>query len=309
MNKKIIIICGPTAVGKTEFSIEIAKAFNGEIVSADSMQLYKYMDIGSAKPSMFELSQVKHYLVDEIEPTEMFSVALYQKKAKEAINCIFKINKIPIISGGTGLYVNSLIYDMDFSIKPESVEYRQTLEEIAKEKGNEYLHKMLFDKDSVAANRIHPNSVKRVIRALEIIHLGLQVKPFENSFITTNDYDYILIGLERDREELYDRINRRVDLLIDKGLVGEVEKLLEIGLTENNISMKGIGYKEIIGYLNGEYDFEYAIDLVKKNSRHYAKRQMTWFRRYKDINWFNISNFDNNEKAIEGIKIWLEKKI
>lgn len=309
MKRKIIILCGPTAVGKTKYAIEAAKTFDGEIVSSDSMQLYKYMDIGSAKPTPEELSQIKHYLVDQVDPREAFSVAEYQKLAKEAIEEIFDKGKTPIISGGTGLYVNSLIYDMDFARPPVSSEYRTTLEKQAVEQGNDFVHQLLRKKDPVAADRIHPNSVRRVIRALEIIELGEAVKPFEQSFIKTSDYEYILIGLTRDREELYARINQRVDLLIEAGLVDEIKGLLAMGLTENNISMKGIGYKELIGHLNGDYNLEFAVDLIKKNTRHYAKRQMTWFKRYEDIHWITISDFENDEQAIEEMKKWLLKNL
>jgi len=304
---KIVIICGPTAVGKTKYAIEIAKAFNGEIISADSMQLYKHMNIGSAKPTPEELAQVKHYLIDEIDPREMFSAAEYQKKAKLAIETVFSNGKTPVISGGTGLYVNSLIYDMDFSKQPLSTNYKKELEKSASEKGNEYVHGLLAEKDSEAAERIHPNSVRRVIRALEMIHLGDKVKPFEESFVKTKDYSYVIIGLSRDREEMYERINERVEILLRKGLVEEIRSLLDMGLTESDISMKGIGYKEIIGYIMGNYDLDFAVDLVKKNTRHYAKRQMTWFRRYEDINWFNLSEYENDEQAIEEIKRWLLK--
>lgn len=307
MKRKIIIICGPTAVGKTKYAIEIAKAFNGEIVSADSMQLYKHMDIGSAKPTLEELNQVKHYLVDDIDPKEPFSVAEYQRRAKLAIEDIFSKGKTPVISGGTGLYVNSLIYDMDFSKPPVTTVYRKELEALACEKGNEFVHNLLLKEDREAAERIHPNSVRRVIRALEVIQLGEKVKPFEESFIKTKDYDYVLIGLSRERQELYDRINRRVEILMECGLVDEIKGLLDRGLTESNISMKGIGYKEMIGHINGEYDLAFAVDLVMKNTRHYAKRQMTWFKRYHDISWFNISDYANDEKAIEEIMEWLLK--
>ncbi|MBK5246524.1 MAG: tRNA (adenosine(37)-N6)-dimethylallyltransferase MiaA [Peptostreptococcaceae bacterium] len=304
---KIIIICGPTAVGKTKYAIEIAKSFNGEIISADSMQLYKHMNIGSAKPTSEELAQVKHYLIDEIDPREMFSAAEYQKRAKIAIKAVMSKGKTPVISGGTGLYVNSLIYDMDFSKQPLSTDYRKKLENLASEKGNEFVHELLVEKDKDAGERIHPNSVRRVIRALEVIHLGDKVKPFKESFVKTKDYSYVIIGLSRNREEMYERINERVEILLEKGLVEEIRSLLDMGLTQTDISMKGIGYKEIIGYIKGEYDLEFAVDLVKKNTRHYAKRQMTWFRRYEDINWFNLSEYENDEQAIEEIKRWLLK--
>lgn len=307
MKRKIIIICGPTAVGKTKYAIEIAKAFHGEIVSADSMQLYKWMDIGSAKPTEEELAQVQHYLIGEIDPKEPFSAAEYQQRAKLAIKEIFSKGKTPVISGGTGLYVNSLIYDMDFSKPPVTTEYRKELEVLAMENGNEFVHHLLLEKDGEAAARIHPNSVRRVIRALEVLQLGERVKPFEESFVKTKDYEVVLIGLSREREELYDRINKRVELLLDKGLVDEIKGLLDRGLTIADISMKGIGYKEIIGFIQGDYDLATAIDLVKKNTRHYAKRQMTWFKRYKDISWFNLSDYAGDEKAIEEITGWLLK--
>ena len=307
MNRKIIIICGPTAVGKTKYSIEIAKAFTGEIISADSMQLYRHMNIGSAKPTAEELAQVKHHLVDEMDPKKPFSVAEYQEKAKIAIEEIFSRERTPVISGGTGLYVNSLIYDMDFSKPPVSTEYRKELEALALEKGNEFVHHLLLEKDSEAGGRIHPNSLRRVIRALEVIQLGDTVKPFEDSFVKTRDYETILIGLSRERDELYERINGRVDNLMKNGLIDEIKGLLAMGLTESNISMKGIGYKEIIGHLNGEYDLAFAVDLVKKNTRHYAKRQMTWFKRYKDINWFQLSDYATDEQAMEDIIGWLLK--
>lgn len=309
MNKEIIIIAGPTAVGKTKYSIEIAKAFNGEIVSSDSMQLYKYMDIGSAKPTAEEQAQVKHYLVDEIDPRERFSAAEYQKRAKNAIEQIFSQGKTPVISGGTGLYVNSLMYDMDFSSPPVGNEYRIKFEKLALEHGNEYVHKLLEEKDKEAAERIHPNNLRKVIRALEVAENSKEgIKSFEQSFVKTKDYEYKLIGLCRNREELYERINLRVDMLLDMGLVQEIKKLLDMGLTADNISMKGIGYKEIIGYFNGEYDLERAIYLVKRNTRHYAKRQMTWFRRYDDIKWFNISDYSNDDDdAVKEIITWLKE--
>ncbi len=310
MNKNIIIVVGPTAVGKTKYSIQIAKAFDGEIVSADSMQLYKYMDIGSAKPTASEQAEIKHYLVDEIHPRDKFSVAVYQKMAKDAINRIFDIGKTPVISGGTGLYVNSLIYEMDFSAPPDHEGYRQELECIAIEQGNLALHKLLEAKDKEAAERIHHNNVKKVIRALEILKEtgdGTNVRPFEKSFVETGEYSYTLIGLDRNREELYERIDKRVDVLMEMGLLEEIKSLMKMGLDESDISMKGIGYKELIGCLKGEYDLDHGIYLVKRNSRHYAKRQLTWFRRYDNIKWFNLSSYKNDEEGIEDIVSWIQK--
>lgn len=307
MEKRIIVVCGPTAVGKTKYAIEIARALGGEIVSADSMQLYKFMDIGSAKPTPEEQSMCRHHLVDMIDPREPFSVSRFQKLAKEAIADIFGRGLVPVISGGTGLYVNSLIYDMDFSAPPGDEEKRRELYALAEKRGNEYLHLLLAEKDKDAAARIHPNNLKKVVRAIEAAENGGRIPDFEQSFVKTGDYDTVIIGLERERSELYDRINRRVDILMDMGLEAEVRGLLDMGLTEDDISMKGIGYKELIGYFRGNYDKGEAVRLIKQNTRHLAKRQMTWFRRYQDIKWFNISEYENDEKCIEVIVNWLKK--
>lgn len=305
MKKQIIIIAGPTAVGKTEYAIETAKAINGEIVSADSMQLYKYMDIGSAKPTPEELSQVKHYLVDEIDPREKFSVAKYQKLAKAAIREIFDKGKVPVISGGTGLYINSLMYEMDFAAPPSDEAFRKEIEDMALKKGRDYIHSKLAELDPDAAARIHPNNVKKVIRAIEAAQNGNKVKDFDNAQVPAADYDVLLAGLTRDRAELYERINRRVDILIEKGLVEEVSSLMQMGLGYDDISMKGIGYKEIIGSLEGKYTIEEAIELIKKNTRHYAKRQLTWLRRYDNIKWFNLSSYEDKTMAMGDILKWL----
>ena len=305
MKKQIIIIAGPTAVGKTEYAIETAKAINGEIVSADSMQLYRYMDIGSAKPTAEELSQVKHYLVDEIDPREKFSVAQYQKLAKAAIREIFDKGRVPVISGGTGLYINSLMYEMDFAAPPSDEAFRKELEDTALKKGRDYLHSKLAELDPDAAARIHPNNVKKVIRAIEAAQNGNKIKDFNNAQIPAADYDVLLAGLTRDRAELYERINRRVDILIERGLVDEVSSLMQMGLGYDDISMKGIGYKEIIGSLEGKYTIEEAIELIKKNTRHYAKRQLTWLRRYDNIKWFNLSSYEDKTMAMGDILKWL----
>ena len=308
MNREIIVICGPTAVGKTEYAIRTALHVGGEIVSCDSMQLYKFMDIGSAKPTAEEQSRVKHYLVDQIDPSEPFSAARYQSLAKAAIEEIFSKGKIPVIAGGTGLYLNALLYDMDFSATPADEEFRSKLYEEAEKSGPEAVYEKLKRLDPAAASRIHPNNVKKVIRAIEAAAHGEKVKDFSKDLIPCNEYEARLIGLTRDRQELYARINRRVDILMEAGLVDEVRGLLDRGLTEDDISMKGIGYKEIIGYLSGRYDLETAVDLVKKNTRHYAKRQMTWFKRYKNMKWFDISGYGSDEACLEEIFKWLEKK-
>jgi len=309
MKKEIIVIAGPTAVGKTEYAVEIAASLGGEIVSADSMQLYKFMDIGSAKPGEKELSRVRHHLIGHIDPGEAFSAAMYQKLAKDAIADIFSRGLRPIISGGTGLYINSLIYDMDFSAPPAERAYRRELESLAEKHGNDYIHTRLAEKDPEAAARIHPNNLKKMIRALEVVeNAGSRIRPFEKSRVKTEDYETDLICLNRDRGELYGRINDRVGLLIDRGLVSEVQSLMKMGLTEDDISMKGIGYKEIIGHLKGEYDLTEAIDLIRQNTRNYAKRQLTWFRRYEDMKWFNISEYESEKDALEDITKWLKRK-
>lgn len=287
--RKIIVIAGPTACGKTEYAIRVAENTGGEIVSCDSMQIYKFMSIGSAKPTAEELARAKHWLVDEIDPRDDFSVARYRDMAKDAINDILSRGKTPIIAGGTGLYLNSLLYDMDFSEADRDLELRQTLMDEADLFGPEYVYKKLEAIDPVKASKIHPNNLKKVIRALEGASNGKGIAEFSELTARTDDYDVLLIGLTRDREELYDRINRRVDIMVEQGLFGEVEELLEMGLQEEDISMKGIGYKEVIAFYDGQLTEEEAIDKIKQNTRHLAKRQLTWFRRYDDMHWINIT--------------------
>jgi len=289
MKRKVVVIAGPTAVGKTELAIRAANDFNGEIISCDSMQLYKYMDIGSAKPDAEERAAAKHYLVDEIDPADDFSVAEYCRMAKGYIDEVFEKGKLPIISGGTGLYINSLVYDMDFASTPKDDAERERLRKLLEEHGTEYLHDMLREVDPEAAERIHPNNTKKMIRAIEAAQAGKKIPAFEESFRKTDDYDVLLICLDRDRQQLYDRINLRVDIMMEKGLIEEIRSLMAMGLTEDSISMKGIGYKELIAHFNGEYDLETAVELIKRNSRRYAKRQLTWFRRYPDMHWFDLS--------------------
>lgn len=310
MNKTILIVAGPTAVGKTEAAILIANRFDGEIISADSMQIYKYMDIGSAKPTPRERKQAVHHLVDAIDPAQPFSAAEYQRLARQAISDVLFRGRLPIVSGGTGLYVNSLVYDMDFSAPPGCPDYRRELQELAKREGSQRLHQMLAEKDKKAALRIHPNNEKKLIRALEILHRGQErVKEFSESFQPAKDYRVLMIGLDRPRPLLYERINQRVDLLIQAGLVKEVRGLLDMGLAEENISMKGIGYKEIIDYLKGRYSLDDAIDLIKKNTRHYAKRQLTWFRRYEKMHWFSLSADMSMEENLKPVFALIEEEL
>ncbi len=306
--KKIPVIAGPTAVGKTEYAIRVAQALGGEIVSADSMQIYRYMDIGSAKPDAGEQAAARHHLVDTVDPRTPCSAAEYRDMAKKCIGEIFERGRLPILSGGTGLYINALIYDMDFSRSPRDDELRQRYQRIADEQGREYLHSLLEKADPDAAARIHPNNVKKVIRAIEAAENGEKIPAFENSFRPAADYEYILIGLRRPREELYERINRRVDVMIKAGLADEVRRLVSMGLTAEDNAMKGIGYKEMIGCLNGEYDLDTAAELIRRNSRRYAKRQMTWFRRYPDMRWFDITCDTVPSELLEDILRFLKER-
>ena len=306
---KLVAICGPTAVGKTAYSIEIAKRFDGEIVSCDSMQLYKYMDIGSAKPSLDELKQVKHHLIGVVEPSENFCVAKYKELASASIDDILSRGRLPIIAGGTGLYLDALMLDLDFAAAPSDDSLRDELYKIAEEKGNLELHSILHECDPDSAQRIHPNNVRRVVRAIESAKSGTKLKNFAKDLSLNDKYEFILVGLRRDREELYDRINRRVDILVEEGLFDEVEMLREMGLSESDISMKGIGYKEVLAYFDGEYDLETAIDTIKKNTRHFAKRQITWLKRYDDMKWFDLSESKDDKDSIREIITWLEKNL
>jgi len=309
-DKRILVVAGPTAVGKTEYAIEAAKTFNGEIVSCDSMQLYRYMDIGSAKPTRQEREEAVHHLIDFLDPREDFSVARYQTLARKAIEDIMGRGRLPIISGGTGLYLNSILYDMDFASAGGDEALREELTAKAENEGPQAVHDILRDLDQEAADRIHPNNLKKVIRAIERLQAGEgKLRPFDRVASENKAYEPLLVCLTRNREELYDRIDRRVDLLIERGLVDEVQSLTAMGLTADDISMKGIGYKEIIEYLDGETTLEDAVQKIKKNTRHYAKRQLTWFRRYATINMFDLSEYLSEEEAKRGFVHWLEKRL
>lgn len=281
MKNKLIVVAGPTAVGKTELSINLAKKLNGEIISADSMQIYKHMDIGSAKISKEEMDGIPHHMIDIIEPSLKFSASDFKDLAKEATNNILKRGKQPIVAGGTGLYINALTCNMDFTEAESDEEYREYLNNLAESKGNEYIHNFLKDIDNISFNEIHYNNRKRVIRALEVYKLTN--KPFssynsEKEFYN-GDYEVKYYVLNMNREKLYNRINKRVDIMMEKGLLEECIKLREMGYTSSIQSMQGIGYKEIFYYLDGKISLEEAVELIKKGTRNYAKRQLTWFRR------------------------------
>lgn len=300
MKRPLIILTGPTAVGKTKASIGLAKALNGEIISADSMQVYKYMDIGSAKICPDEMQGVKHYLIDELEPDEEFHVVRFQQMAKQAMEEIYAKGKIPIVVGGTGFYIQALLYDIDFTESNEDAEYRQELEQLASEKGAEYIHDMLREVDPVSADTIHANNVKRVIRALEFYQqTGEKISEHnEQERAKESPYDFCYFVLNDDRARLYERINLRIDQMLVEGLLEEVRGLKDKGYTRDMVSMQGLGYKEILDYLNGECTLEEAIYILKRDTRHFAKRQLTWFRRERDVIWIDKQLYAYNEEKI-----------
>lgn len=302
----LIILTGPTAVGKTALSIELAKDLNAEIISADSMQIYEYMDIGSAKVTKEEMDRVTHHMIDEVKPDFPFSVSEFQNRANKYIKEVANKGKSVLVTGGTGLYLNALIYNMDFAKSNSNTKLREELEKELEEKGIDYMHEKLKSLDSEAASRIHKNNTKRVIRALEVCLAGKKMQDFSNDLKYNEDYLPIIIVLNRDREILYNRINKRVDIMMEAGLVEEVKKLLHMGYDKNLISMQGIGYKEIVKYLEGEYTLEEAIEIIKRDSRRYAKRQITWFKRYKDSEWFDLEKYDNMELLKEDIMNFIE---
>lgn len=302
----LIILTGPTAVGKTALSIELAKDLNAEIISADSMQIYEYMDVGSAKVTKEEMDGVIHHLIDEVKPDYAFSVSEFQKRANKYIKDIDDRGKKVLVTGGTGLYLNSLIYDMDFAKSNSNSKLREELELELKEKGIDYMHEKLRALDEDAANRIHKNNTKRVIRALEVCLDGKKMQDFSTELKYNENYQPIIIVLNRDREVLYERINKRVDLMMENNLIDEVKHLLDIGYDKNLISMQGIGYKEIVKYIEGEYSLDEAIEIIKRDSRRYAKRQITWFKRYKESKWFDLDKYDNSEILKEDILNYIE---
>ncbi len=311
--KPFVVLTGPTAVGKTALSIALAKAINGAIISADSMQVYKHMDIGSAKIMPNEMEGVPHYLVDEFEPDEEFHVARFTERAKECLEDIYAKGMIPIVVGGTGFYIQALLYDVSFSEQNANSEYREELEQLAKEKGAEYLHQMLKEVDAASAEAIHANNVKRVIRALEFYHLtGNKISEHNETERNKNSpYNFAYFVLNDDRANLYARIDKRVDIMLEQGLVAEVQKLKEMGFHKEMVSMQGLGYKEILDYLDGNLTLEEAVYIIKRETRHFAKRQLTWFRRERDVIWFDKKQYEYSEEKIltDMIKILQEKGI
>ncbi len=298
---------GPTASGKTRLSIQLAKKLDTDIISADSMQLYRHMDIGTAKPTLEEREGIKHYLIDEVGPDEEFSVVRYQELAFGYIREVHAKNRIPIIVGGTGLYINSLLYNIVFSESVSDWAYREELQKEAEEKGNTYIHQKLSEVDPGAAARIHANDTKRIIRALEVFkHTSKPISYHQDvSRKVPSGYDFIVIGLTMDRKTLYERINQRVDRMLENGLVEEVKKLVELGYDKNSVAMQGLGYKEILSYLRGEISIEEAIYIIKRDTRHYAKRQMTWFRRLEDVYWLNLDNIYSESEILKNVENYI----
>ena len=298
--KPMVILTGPTAVGKTALSIELAKRIHGAVISADSMQIYKHMDIGSAKIMPEEMQGIKHYLIDEFEPDEEFHVVRFVERAKQCLEEIYADGKIPIIAGGTGFYIQALLYDIDFTEQEGDPAYRASLEQLAVKKGADYLHGMLRTVDPASADAIHANNIKRVIRALEFYHLsGSRISEHnEKERQKTSPYNFAYFVLTDDRAHLYERIDRRVDLMVEQGLVDEVRHLKDMGYHKEMVSMQGLGYKEILSYLDGEMTLEEAIYIIKRETRHFAKRQLTWFRRERDVIWFDKAAYHYNEEQI-----------
>lgn len=308
--KNLVILTGPTAVGKTALSINLAKAINGEIISADSMQVYKKMDIGTAKVTPEEMDGVKHYLIDAIEPTEDFHVVRFQKMVIEAMDEIYSKGKIPIICGGTGFYIQAILYDIQFTEQEIDESYRKSLEDYADEFGNEALHSRLNEVDHESASTIPAANRKRVIRAIEYFHQTGEKFSVHNEREKqrTSPYNFAYFVLNDDRGLLYNRIDKRVDIMMKAGLLDEVKMLLAMGCKPGMTSMDGIGYKEIISYLDGNISLEDAVELIKKNSRNYAKRQLTWFRREKEVTWLDKTVLKDDRQLLDYILSQLKEK-
>lgn len=308
MKEKVVVIVGPTAVGKTKLSVQLAKRLNGEIISGDSMQIYKGMDIGTAKVTQEEMENIPHHLIDIKEPTESFSVAEFQKLVQPLITEINKKGKLPILVGGTGLYINAVLYNYHFADVPSDEKYREQLEKYVEEHGPEALHEKLKSIDPISYAQIHPNNYRRTIRALEVFHVTKQtISQYQAEQATTSSYDYVMIGLSMEREQLYERINKRVDTMIEEGLIEEAKSLYRQGVIDCQ-AVQAIGYKEIYEYIEGKLTKEEAIEKLKRNSRRYAKRQFTWFRNKSDAVWFDMTNA-NFEQKVQEIEQFIEGKL
>lgn len=310
MKKPLLILTGPTAVGKTETSIRLAKACNGEIISADSMQVYRHMDIGTAKIRPEQMQGIPHYMVDEWEPDEEFNVFIFQKRVKKYIEDIHARSKVPILVGGTGFYIQAVLYDIDFTAEQADNTYRRELEREAQKKGAYTLHARLAEVDPESAESIHENNIKRVIRALEYYHFTGQKFSVHNALQRerTSPYEFLYVVLNMDRQKLYERIDRRVELMMEEGLAEEVSGLLKRGYDRSLVSMQGLGYKEIAAALQNECTMEEAVYRIKRDTRHFAKRQMTWFRREKEVTMLEKEAFESTEKIVQAIVKMAEEK-
>lgn len=300
MKRPLIILTGPTAVGKTALSIQLAKALNGEIISADSMQVYRHMDIGSAKVMPEEMEGIPHHLIDVLEPWEEFNVTRFQQMAKEAMEGIYSRGRIPIVAGGTGFYIQALAYDIDFKENDGNTAIRQELELLGEREGSQYLHRMLAEIDPESAQLIHANNRKRVIRAIEYFKITGQPISEHNRQEQGKESPYQLFYyvLTCQRQLLYQRIEQRVDLMLEQGLVEEVERLKKMGCTRSMVSMQGLGYKEILDYLDGKCTLEEAVYILKRDTRHFAKRQITWFKREREVRWLLLEEFGGDRKKV-----------
>lgn len=300
MKEPLLILTGPTAVGKTALSIELAKRVGGEIISADSMQVYRHMDVGSAKVTKEEMDGVTHHLIDVLDPSEDFNVVLFQRLAKAAIAEIRSRNRIPVIVGGTGFYIQAVLYDIDFTETDENTAYREELEALADREGPGVLHEMLRQVDPESAAAIHENNIKRVIRALEFNRqTGQKISEHnEKERRKESPYNFLYYVVNTDRSLLYERIDRRVDQMMEIGLLEEVRKLKSMGLTRDMVSMQGLGYKEMLDYLDGNLTLEEAVYILKRDTRHFAKRQLTWFKRERDVRWLNLPEFSDDREAV-----------
>lgn len=298
--RPLIIITGPTASGKTALSIELAKSIGGEIISADSMQVYRHMDIGSAKVTEEEMDGVPHHLIDVLEPSEDFNVVKFQSMAKKAMEEIYSHGHIPIVAGGTGFYIQALLYDIDFTETDESTEIRRELEQTAREKGPRALHELLREVDPESADAIHENNVKRVIRAIEFYRqTGRKISEHNREERQKfSPYEFLYYVIDLTRPVLYSRIDERVSRMLEAGLVEEVKTLRDMGYTRDMVSMQGLGYKEILDYLNGECSLDEAVYIIKRDTRHFAKRQITWFKRERDVRWLNLEAFGNDRERM-----------
>ena len=301
--KDLIVLTGPTAVGKTSLSISLAKVVGGEIISADSMQVYKYMNIGTAKITEEEMCGVPHFLIDELEPDEEFNVTIFKNKVMKYIEEIRSRGNIPIIVGGTGFYIQSVIYDINFSEYDDDSEVRKKYEEMAETLGKTELHKRLSEVDKEYADSVSENNVKKVVRALAFYEMTGEKLSEHNKKERerTSPFDFAYFVLTMDREKLYERINRRVDLMFEMGLVDEVKKLMEKGYNKSLVSMQGIGYKEVLDYLNGDITLSECMDIIKRDTRHFAKRQLTWFKREKVVSYINKDEFLSEDECLKEI--------